>query len=264
MIDIEKAKKFYKEYISNYNPKNPKIALKIAHIYRTAKKAKELAIYLGLSEEDIKLAELIGLLHDIGRFEQVKNYNTFVDRDSINHAEYGVKVLFEDNLIENFIDDRQYDRIIYLAVINHNRNNIEKGLNKRESMHCKIIRDADKLDIFNVLLIEKDEAIYSFDKYPKEHISKSVKNDFIQNHKIDYSHRKTSADILVSHIAFVFDINYLYTLIKIKENDYINKLITRYDAKEEDTIKDLDELKQIAQKYIQEKIEEEEICLKNY
>lgn len=264
MINIEKAKKVYKEYISYYNLENPKIALKITHIYRTAEKSKELAIHLGLSEEDIKLAELIGLLHDIGRFEQVKNYNTFVDRDSINHAEYGVKVLFEDNLIKNFIDDRQYDEIIYKAVINHNRNNIEEGLNERELMHCKIIRDADKLDIFNALLIEKDEAIYSFDKYPKEHISKEIKNEFIQNHKIDYSHIKTSADIIVSHIAFVFDINYLYTLIKIKENNYINKLITRYNAREKDTIEDINELKQIAQKYIQEKIEEEEICLKNY
>lgn len=50
MIDIEKAKKFYKKYISNYNPDDPMIALKIAHIYRTAEKAKEIAVNLGLSE----------------------------------------------------------------------------------------------------------------------------------------------------------------------------------------------------------------------
>ena len=41
MIDLEKAKNFYKEYISNYNPDNPKIALKIAHIFRTAEKSKK-------------------------------------------------------------------------------------------------------------------------------------------------------------------------------------------------------------------------------
>lgn len=264
MIDIEKAKKFYKGYISNYNPENPKIALKIAHIYRTAEKAKELAIHLGLPEEDIKLAELIGMLHDIGRFEQVKNYNTFVDRDSINHAEYGVKVLFEDNLIKNFIDDRQYDDIIYKAVINHNRNNIEEGLNERELMHCKMIRDADKLDIFYVLLTDDLDTVYPLKKYPKEHISREIKNEFIQNHKIDYSHRKTSADMLIGHIAYVFDINYLNTLINIQKKDYISKLVARYNAKEKDTIEDINELKQIAQEYIQEKIEEEEICLKNY
>ena len=122
MIDIEKAKKFYKKYISNYNPEDPKIALKIAHIYRTAEKAKEIAVNLGLSEEDIKLAELIGMLHDIGRFEQIKQYHTFADSKSINHGEYGVKVLFEDGVIKEFIEDRQYDDIIYKAIINHNKN----------------------------------------------------------------------------------------------------------------------------------------------
>ena len=154
--------------------------------------------------------------------------------------------------------------MIYLAVINHNRNNIEKGLNERELMHCKIIRDADKLDIFYVLLNDDLDTAYPFTKYPKEHISKEIKNDFVQNHKIDYSHIKTSADILVCHIAYIFDINYLYTLINIQEKEYISKLVTRYDAKEKDTVEDIKELEQIAQKYIQEKIEEEEICLKNY
>ena len=153
MIDIEKAKKYYKEYISNYNPEDPKIALKIAHIFRTAEKAKKIAINLNLSEEDVKLAELIGMLHDIGRFEQLRVYNTYNDRESINHGEYGAKILFEDGLIKNFIEDRQYDRIIYLAVINHNRDNIEEGLNERELLHCKIIRDADKWDIFYVITI---------------------------------------------------------------------------------------------------------------
>ena len=62
MIDLDKAKIFYKEYISNYNPENPKIALKIAHIFRTAEKAKKIAINLNLSEEDVELAELIGML----------------------------------------------------------------------------------------------------------------------------------------------------------------------------------------------------------
>ena len=93
---------------------------------------------MNLSEEDVKLAELIGMLHDIGRFEQLRVYNTYNDRESINHGEYGAKILFEDGLIKNFIEDRSYDRIIYLAVINHNRDNIEEGLNDRELLHCKI------------------------------------------------------------------------------------------------------------------------------
>lgn len=69
----------------------------------------------------MELAELIGLLHDIGRFEQIKRYNTFIDKNSINHGQLGVKILFDDNQIRRFIKDSKYDDIIKTAILNHNR-----------------------------------------------------------------------------------------------------------------------------------------------
>lgn len=98
-IDIEKAKQAFKEYVKNYDPEDKKVKLKIEHIERVSQLAKQMAEKLKLDEEDIKLAELIGLLHDIGRFEQIRIYHTFTDKKSINHGEYGAKVLFEDGLI---------------------------------------------------------------------------------------------------------------------------------------------------------------------
>ena len=96
-IDILKAKQTFKEYVKNYNPEDEKIKIKIGHIERVSQIAKKLAENLNLDQEDIELSELIGLLHDIGRFEQAKRFNTFIDKDSINHGEYGVKVLFDDS-----------------------------------------------------------------------------------------------------------------------------------------------------------------------
>ena len=128
LIDMIEAKKAFKEYVKKYNPEDEKIKIKIAHIERVAENSKRIAENLNLSQEDIELAELIGLLHDIGRFEQVRLYHTFVDKDSINHGEYGAKVLFEDGLIRKFIKDDKFDRIIKLAIVNHNRADIEEGL----------------------------------------------------------------------------------------------------------------------------------------
>ena len=65
MIDIEKAKVAFKEYVKNYDINNKKINLKIAHIERTSMVSKKIAEKLNLNEEEVKLAELIGLLHDI-------------------------------------------------------------------------------------------------------------------------------------------------------------------------------------------------------
>ena len=124
MIDITKAKEAFKEYVKNYDLEDKKIQLKVAHIERTSQMAKKIAENLDLEKEDIELAELIGLLHDIGRFEQLKRFNTFVDRESINHGEFGVEILFKEGKIRDFIDTSKYDEIIKKAIINHNRNRI--------------------------------------------------------------------------------------------------------------------------------------------
>ena len=90
-IDIEKAKHAFNEYVMKYNPDDEKIKLKISHIERVSHIAKEIAMELNLDKEDVELAELIGLLHDIGRFEQIRIYHTLIDNKSVNHGEYGAK-----------------------------------------------------------------------------------------------------------------------------------------------------------------------------
>ena len=47
------------------------------------------------------LAYLIALLHDIGRFEQIKRFNSFDDRN-VDHATLGVQVLFDEGMIRQF------------------------------------------------------------------------------------------------------------------------------------------------------------------
>ena len=162
MIDIINAKKEFKNYVANYNPEHPRVALKISHILRVAENCRVIAESLNLSEEEIKLAELIGIFHDLGRFEQVIIADTFSDRDSkINHAEQSVKVLFEEGLIRRFIEEETYDNVIRKAVYNHNRAGIEDGLTEKELLFAKIIRDADKLDIFYSMNFEKLGVIES-------------------------------------------------------------------------------------------------------
>ena len=146
MIDIEKAKKAFNEYVKKYDPNDPQIYLKIKHIETVVSVAKEVAESLNLDEENVKLAELIALLHDIGRFEQVKRYHTFMDKDSINHAEFGTNLL-KEGLIREFIEDEKYDEIIRKSIYSHNKYSIDEELSEKELMHAKIIRDADKLDI---------------------------------------------------------------------------------------------------------------------
>ena len=239
MIDILKAKKAFAEYVKKYDIKNDKIRLKIEHIERVSQTAKKLATKLELEEEDIKLAELIGLLHDIGRFEQLKRYNTFNDKNSINHGEFGVHILFnkKDGIIRNFIEEKQYDEIIEKAILNHNKDakDIPEILTTRELLHTKIIRDSDKIDILNLLTFEKKETAWEKEDLSNDIINDDIYNEFMEKGRIDYGKRKSSADLLVGHFAYVFDFNFPESLKFIHEKRYFEKIYNRFEFNDKQT-----------------------------
>lgn len=236
MIDLRKARQAFKNYVETYNINNPKIELKIAHIERTAQISRKIAENLNLSEEDIELAELIGLLHDIGRFEQVRIYNTFSDRDSVNHGELGAKILFEDGEIRRFIEEDRYDNIIETAIVNHNRNRESMHWsNEREELHSKIIRDADKIDILYILTFGEKEVAWGKADLSNDKITDEIYREFMNKESIDYKKRETTADKLVSHFAFIYDFNYKYSLQTIKEKGYIDKIYERFTFNDNET-----------------------------
>ena len=89
-IDRERAAAAFAAYTSAYGTDNPRITLKVEHTLRTAGFAEEIARAEGLSPDDVDLAWLLGLLHDIGRFEQVRRYDSFLDAATVRHAALGV------------------------------------------------------------------------------------------------------------------------------------------------------------------------------
>ena len=125
-MELERAKRKFEEYLSGYDRENDKVRLKIIHTYGVTEYSRQIAERLRLSEEDRELAQLIGLLHDIGRFEQLKRYDSF-EPDTMDHAGFGVQILFTEGLIREFIEDGQWDPIIRTSIARHS------DLNWRES-----------------------------------------------------------------------------------------------------------------------------------
>jgi putative nucleotidyltransferase with HDIG domain len=150
LIDRKKIISVFENYVKDYDQDDARIKLKIEHTYRVAKLCVQIAESLNLTEEDIELSWLIGMLHDIGRFEQLENYGTFIDAKSINHAQYGADILFEKQLIREFIEGSSYDDIIQAAIWYHNVYKLPDNLDERTKLFCNLIRDADKIDILKV------------------------------------------------------------------------------------------------------------------
>ena len=145
MIDLQYSKKAFENCLNDYDRKNEKIKLKIVHTYGVMECSKKIAEDMKMSAEDCELAQLIGLLHDIGRFEQLKCYNSF-EPGTMDHAAFGVRILFEERLIRRFVEEDKWDEIIKTAIGHHSDNCLKGITNERELMHAQIIRDADKLD----------------------------------------------------------------------------------------------------------------------
>jgi len=254
MIDIDNARKKYEEYVKSYDLSDGKIALKYHHIMRVAEISKKIATELRLKDEDIKLAELIGIFHDIGRFEQIRQFNTFNDKDSINHAEYGVKVLFEDGMIEKFNVNPKYYETIKVAILNHNKRDIEDGLSEHDLLHCKIIRDSDKLDIFHVLVTEKIIDAYDIESLENETFSNEVIKEFWEEHSIDYSKMKTKGDLWIAHMAYIYDFNFKSSYNIMKEKEYVARLFEMAKFKNPYTKEVAEKIRDSAMNYVEEMI----------
>ena len=259
MIDIQKARIAFKKFLNKYNDKHELgFDLKVVHTYHVVDNAKTIATNLNLSEEDINLAELIALLHDIGRFEELNFLKKF-DSVGFDHASYGVKMLFDENLIRDFIEDNRYDDIIRVAIDNHSRLAIQDGLDERSLLHSKIIRDADKLDNFRVKKEEKIEAIFPGKVKNKNDLESSAVSDkvfeTVKNNKcVDIHDRTTLLDYWVCVLAFVFDLNFKETYQIVKDNDYINILIDRFKYNDSETITRMEYIRNIINDFIDDKV----------
>jgi len=257
MIDFTEAQKAFQEYLKDYDVADGNIALKIRHTYEVVAKSEYLATKLELDETNILLAKIVALLHDIGRFEQVKQTKDFSDAGSFDHAEYGVKVLFEDGLIRKFMPDNRYDGIIRDAIQQHNKYEITGILDKPSLLHCQIIRDADKLDNFRVKEIEPLEnifpKIYNPDTIEYETISPKVYKDFMERRCILLKDRQTQLDYWVSYLAFLFDLNFAISIRYVRDNGYVDKLIGRIVYKREETQKKMENIRKCAKEFIEER-----------
>lgn len=246
-LDIEKIKKEFIKYTENYNLRDEMLKNKQQHSIRVMEINRDIAIRLKLTQEEIDIATLIGLLHDIARFEQYKKYGTFKDRESIDHGDFAIEILKTE--LRKYIETDQYDEIIKKAIKNHNKYEIEKGLTEKELVFAKMIRDADKIDIFY-------ESVEIFWKGKEQIVEKSKITPYVLEQFKNKSQLKrgmgenTEINQIIFVIAFIFDINFEESFEIIRQKDYINKILNRYNMSDEQTKMQLEEIRKIANKYI--------------
>ena len=227
MADRNKVIEAFQNYVAAYDPSDPKIRLKIDHTYRVAGLCGQIAASVGADRD---LAWLCGMLHDIGRFEQVRRYNTFVDAQSVDHAELSCTLLFKDGLLKDFapgLGERE-QALLHRAIASHSLYRLPEDLTEEERTACNILRDADKIDIFRVNCDTPPEEIYnvSTEELKAAAVTPAVKECFLARTAVRRDKRKTAIDFLVGHICLVFELVYPVSRQIAREQGYVEKLLS--------------------------------------
>lgn len=214
----------FNNYVKQYDLKQKELMKKYHHTFRVIENIKELSKSINLDENDIKLASVIALFHDIARFKQWKEYHTFSDSKSFDHGLIGKKILEDLNLLSSF---KKEDRNIILnSILYHNKLDIPY-IDDRTNLFIDLIREADQLDII------KEQGLTISDNYKlNEKIVKSIYLNEIGNRKDII----TDDDEILIMLSWVLNFKFPYSYEFIKKHHILeNKfhLLELYGENEE-------------------------------
>jgi len=252
----EKIISTFDNYVSQYDKSNIKVQLKIDHTYRVAEICDKITSSLELDKDEKDFAWFSGVLHDIGRFEQLRQYHTFQDKISCNHAALSADILFKKNLILDFVEESECDFNMMENVIRyHNVLDLPDKQSEKESMFCNILRDADKIDILKVNCDTPRSEIYDLPEqaFLQSSIADSVLDDILNKRSVDRKNSCTGIDFILGHISFIFGLVYPESVGIAKEQGYLQTLLD-FKSENEDTSKKLIKVKKVVQEYMNSSI----------
>lgn len=239
--DLIVLKKWFSDYTKSfYSPieeDQKNIMLKIEHTHNVCKNVIAIAGSLSPSNNQIRVAETIALFHDLGRFPQYAEYRTFRDADSISHGLLGSKTLVKENVLRGLPVEEQ--QVIIQVVKFHGVYKIPSVVNGDTVFFLKLVRDADKVDIFRVFIdyyespVEERASATAFGVPDIPDYSKVMLSCILNKKIASYSDIKTENDFRLMKLSWVFDMHYKESVRLLQEKNYLNRIIDRLPQTEE-------------------------------
>jgi putative nucleotidyltransferase with HDIG domain len=218
---------WFDEYVAGFDHRNPrcrsKFDMKREHSHMVAREIVVIAHAIGLAPGDVALAKVIGLLHDVGRFPQFARYTTFNDRISVDHGVLGATVVRENDLLAPL--DSADRAVVETAIVHHNKARLPELEDRRCCLLAQLIRDADKLDIFRVVVNNKKVQQAGIRALPaRADVSDEVFSDVCNGNAVCSGHVKNRTDWIFFRIGWLLDINFAPTREMINERGYFAEL----------------------------------------
>lgn len=213
-------------------------------------KFNSFADHLGFDHGDKSAEQLFGV-----KPEEIETVFKIANGENIDKAE-SKKLFIENALSRGDIGKFKLSEddylISYLAVKFHNKAQIDLdfvkkfmnafGENKHSLeeilMQCKIIRDADKMDLFNRIGYGNLEFYSDIDSAEKDKdgnqpnlVTHAHVLDNLKEHKyVEIKYMKTKLDRVLSFIGFLYDLNFPESVSQIDLDSYFESLKENYGS----------------------------------
>jgi putative nucleotidyltransferase with HDIG domain len=230
---LSAMKNDFDDYAESFKTGNPEfdrnINLKKEHTYEVCRWGRLTAESLNLNGHDCVMAEIMALLHDIGRFEQLKRFHTFNDSKSLNHGKLSAEITERLGLLKKVSSHKS--RLIKTVVLNHNAMELPSGESRECVFFTKLIRDADKIDILNVVCnfyencLPEANPMITLNLDMSDEITPWVVEAVLKREKIDMSRLKNINEFKLLQLGWFFDINFEFPQKIIREKKYAQRIM---------------------------------------
>ncbi len=231
---LDKFREWFDDYVASVYGEdayvNANLKLKEDHSRRTCDEMRYLAEELSLSDNQRRVAELIALFHDIGRFRQFVKYKTYNDARSEDHCLLSLEVLRETGVLQGI--EKEERQLVEKAIEYHGRRQLPGDLSGESLLFLQLIRDADKLDVFYIVTESYKQYRRNPDEFNIEvefedvpRYSKEIVEDILRGQLIDYSRLQTLNDMKLLQLGWVYDVNFTATLKRIRQRRFLEQII---------------------------------------
>jgi hypothetical protein len=239
--DLTRLRSWFESYVSGFftgaDELDRVFKLKQMHTERVCFTIRRLGKTLQLSSRDLLLAEVAALLHDVGRFSQFARYRTFRDKDSIDHGRLGLRVANRHGLLSAFSPDER--RLLAVALAYHNAAQLPLRIDAASLSLLKLLRDADKLDIWRVVIGHfsgrgrTPKAVNGFEFSGNGLCSPAVLAALKSGRVVPFDAVRSVCDAKLLYISWVFDLNFPASFRETVRGRYLDRLSATISASPE-------------------------------
>ena len=250
--DVRFFRSWFEDYTKRYPSEDAEVEANLRYKKEHSLRVRDHMLTFGrdlqLDTNQMFLAEVIGLFHDVGRFEQYVKYHTFKDHRSEDHAELGLSVLEREQIFSGRVSELEKE-IILTAIRNHNQRIIHENVGGNTLLFCKLIRDADKLDILDQVINFYENPwrtpyLAVEGNHKDERYSPEIIQGILSGKQISYTSVKTPVDIKLIRLSWLLNLTFPTALEIAKRKQFLERLRV-FIPETEETLKVFQYIEQI-------------------